>query len=261
MLDDTSATSNAVAGQDPVEIVDQATLEQAIKQETAKLTGEEQPTSEQPKALEDTPKTEDVKPDPVEDYRERYINMRKDYERIIKEKKALEEAKSNEEFKTKFQDLDYDQRLALIADELQQTKAKYSEFENKIASTLQQQVVQEDQALVDSFLTSDPELSNLPELHTIFKMYANSDQLVDPSITGGKEIPWNQVKLDDIKKVVIQPILDRVGARKVTVKERPLIGSSPKVEDDLTEEAIEKMTPHEYEQNRTKIYKKYGIRT
>ena len=259
MLDDTSATSNAAAGQDPIEIVDQATLEQAIAQETAKQTGEEQPASEP--APEDTPKPESVKAEPVEDYRERYINMRKDYERIIKEKKALEEAKSNEEFKSKFQDLDYDQRLALIADELQQTKAKYSEFETKIASTLQQQVVQEDQALIDSYLTSDPELSNHPELHSIFKMYAMSDQLVDPSITGGKEIPWNQVKLEDIKTTIFKPVLEKVSARKVTVKEKPLIGSSPKVEDDLTEEAIEKMTPHEYEQNRAKIYKKYGIRT
>lgn len=253
MLDDTNATSTADANQD-LDITDQATLEKAIELETVKAQGG---TAPEPK---NEPQPEEKKAEPVEDYRDRYSQLRKDYERLVKEKKDMEQSKSAEEFKTKFSSLDYDQRLEAIIDELHQTKAKYSEFETKLSDAYQSQRVEEEKAQIDSFLASDPELSNLPELHNIFKMYAMSDALVDSSLTGGEQIPWKSVKFEDIKKAVIQPILDRVGAKKITVKEKPLMGSSPKIEDDLTEEAIAKMTPSEYEKNRSKIYKKYGIK-
>lgn len=250
MLDDTTSTQPA---QDLV-INDQATLDAAIAEETAKL-GESQEVTPEEVVVEE----KEAVNQPTENYQQRYSEVRKDYDRLVKELKDLKSSKQAEETKGKLQEMDYDQRLEYVVDRLNQYENQFSQLQDGLSEQFVTQSKAEDQAHLDSFLTSDSELKEFPELHGIFKMYAHSDQLVDAEKYG--DTRWNQVKLEDIKATVIKPMLEKLAGKKITVREKPLRGqSTPTVDSGWTPEKVAALTPQQYEKHRIEIFKSMGMR-
>jgi len=239
------------------DIVDQNTLEKAIEAETAKI----ESTSE----VTESSIEEEVKVQPketVDDSGDRYKNLRKDYEKVVKELKEIKAKSKSEEVKTKLASLtDYDEKLAFLAERDAEKDALYEELKENLSKQQELEMFQADQERVEDFITSDAELKMLgKEVQKIFRAIATSNDYVDSELSGGQQIRWNEVKLEDIKKHFFKPMVEKLSGTKITVKERPLRGNVTTVEDELTPEAVAKMSSQEYEKNRSKILRMAGVR-
>lgn len=257
MADQTSATLVNDDVQD-LEVNDQATLDKVIAAETAKMSKSPKGEDSQSQAdlvnkAEDKPKDEGV------DYRTKFSEIKKAHDQKAQKLKELEaQIKQAEESKA-FQSMDYDQKLEHMNKKLEERDLLLSQLQEMIQ---QQDVItaqKADEMAIQDFISKDTDLSVAPQLQTLFKMIANSDELVPAEIAGDKEVRWREVPLEDIKRVYFAPMLEKMTGTRVRTKDRALSSTSSTVDDEFTEAQIAAMSPAEYERNKPKILKKFGI--
>ena len=239
---DESTTSTEVAAENlATGITDQATLDQAIAEETAKLQPEkkEEPVTPIVEVKEEKVETKD--PD-------RYSALRKDYDKLASELKAFKAKEKLAETKSKLADMDYDQKIDFLLENQHKVEPEEPTTTEPVSDTS-----------IDEFITSDKDLKSLgPEIQKMFRALATSDDYVDSTLSGGQKIKWKEVKLEDIKQAYFQPMLDKLAGTRVTIKVRPLKGQASIPDEGFTPARIAKMSPKEYEKNREKILRSMG---
>lgn len=257
MADQTSATLVNDDVQD-LEVTDQATLDKVIAAETAKMSK----LTEGEEKKEDLQKTEPQKEEKVSeeiDYRTKFSEIKKAHDQKAQKLKELESQIRQAEESKAFQSMDYDQKLEHMNKELEERDLLLSQLQEMIQ---QQDVItaqKADAMAIQDFISKDNDLSVAPQLQTLFKMIATSDELVPASIAGDKEVRWREVPLEDIKRVYFAPMLEKMTGTRVRTKDRALSSAASNVDEEFTEAQIAAMSPSEYERNKPKILKKFGI--
>ncbi len=162
-----------------------------------------------------------------------YKEMQKTATQKTQELKKIEAQIKAEKLKAEFQSLDPDEKM----DKLAELMLQKEELEDEVEEV--EEALEDDTPEVQAYIKRHPVLSEYPAL---------AEQFLDLATT-----KFKGYTLDSLYESRFKPLIDSIAGKKVTVKKKVVSGSTQSSE--LTEEAISKMSPAEYEKNREAILK------
>jgi hypothetical protein len=162
-----------------------------------------------------------------------YKEMQKTATQKTQELKKIEAQIKAEKLKAEFQSLDPDEKM----DKLAELMLQKEELEDEVEEV--EEALEDDTPEVQAYIKRHPVLSEYPAL---------AEQFLDLATT-----KFKGYTLDSLYDSRFKPLIDSIAGKKVTVKKKVVSGSTQLSE--LTEEAISKMSPAEYEKNREAILK------
>lgn len=162
-----------------------------------------------------------------------YKEMQKTATQKTQELKKIEAQIKAEKLKAEFQSLDPDEKM----DKLAELMLQKEELEDEVEEV--EEALEDDTPEVQAYIKRHPVLSEYPAL---------AEQFLDLATT-----KFKGYTLDSLYESRFKPLIDSIAGKKVTVKKK--VVSSGTQTGELTEEAISKMSPAEYEKNREAILK------
>ena len=229
------------------DITNQETLDAALQAEPVKAEAEnETPDNEVKEVKPDLIKKELIlgKYKSVDDLSSAYTSLQSQYTKTqqeIKELKKTMDGKSREEIKT----LDYDKQLDLLLNELQELKEFKSNILESIEKESESVAIQSEEQAINDFIEKNPLLKE-SGLDDEFRLIATHPSLKDYT-------------LDSIYSVRILPKIEKLMGKKITVKERKLVGGTT-VQEPKTFNDVSTLSADDYEKHRAEILAGAGIK-
>ena len=178
-----------------------------------------------------------------DDLAEAYRSLQAEFTKRNTELKTIKDNAKKQEVEN-LKSLGYDEQVNYLVAEIQRLKDQQEEQTQQSQLSSQEAQIEQDKNSLEAFIASKPELVETG-MDDIFRELALSPN-------------YAEYTFDSIFESRLKPKLDKLMGTKVTVRERPLKGSTKAV--DKTYDNVSSISKGEYEKNRIQIMREAGIK-
>jgi hypothetical protein len=216
-------------------ITDQDTLNQALAPVTEQ-TSEKEETAEQAKPLYLG------KYQSPEELEKAYTNIQARATKAEQRLKEIEQEAKKAQLES-LKSLGYDEQMQFVVDKVSEVEKQNEELRQLLAQSSEEATAQSDAQKMEEFISSRPELIETG-MDKIFRTLAQNPN-------------YKQFTYESIFEAEFEPAIKKLMGTRVSVKERPLKGSSSKTVERVKD--ISQMSKAEYEQNRAELLRNAGV--
>lgn len=227
-----------------LEIKDQETLEQALKEESAEQVKEESSEDEVALTKSETPSKLLGKYETADDLAKAFKALQAEYTQTTQKLKDSEQIIKEAELES-IKLLDYDKQQEFLVNRIMELEGKLNEGQQSMQEAFSNVNEKAEEEAIDSFIASTPDLIETG-MGDIFKDIATREDM-------------REYSLESIYNVKIKPKIEKLMGVKVKTKERPLLGKPVDPANSADHKDVSNMNKQKYEENREQILREAGI--